>query len=473
MPTLEFRMPCITRYAVLAALSLSLLGQSACQSPRKWTAKGDEMAAAGLYEEASLQYMRALRAKPTLIEARTGLKRSGQQHLDALLLKFDRLHRERQLTDAVFAFVKAERFYRDLEALRVDLDFPARYRADYESDKATYLEGAYNQAARLMDQGQFTEAQAVLADMKRVDPNYRDAAQMERVARVIPVYEDGMAMFDRQRFRAAHQRFKDAEAILPGYRNLDSMMIVCENRLMMKLAILPFDGSTGFAFMLTPHTFLRSALTMERNRFIQLVDEVAINNALQQQANLLFGGNKVILETARSLGANTVIGGKVLELQIIPPDLRSEIRRGWEGYTVEVVNPTNQQKQTETRYKKVEYTEWTGRSVIRMKVQCQMVNASNEEVYFSDIFQVETGDELRYVTYDGDKSRLYAGVWADRNRVDPSDKVFTERQERRDMERLLNGRREFAPVSGMMGELQTAMSLRLRDAVLFAEKNRP
>ncbi|MFN4765233.1 MAG: hypothetical protein ACK5IE_02100, partial [Bacteroidota bacterium] len=111
--------------------------------------------------------------------------------------------------------------------------------------------------------------------------------------------------------------------------------------------------------------------------------------------------------------------------------------------------------------------------VIRMKVQCQMVNASNEEVYFSDIFQVETGDELRYVTYDGDKSRLYAGVWADRNRVDPSDKVFTERQERRDMERLLNGRREFAPVSGMMGELQTAMSLRLRDAVLFAEKNRP
>jgi len=37
----------------------------------------------------------------------------------------------------------------------------------------------------------------------------------------------------------------------------------------------------------------------------------------------------------------------------------------------------------------------------------------------------------------------------------------------------LNGRREFAPVSGMMGELQTAMSVRLRDAVLFAEKNRP
>jgi tetratricopeptide (TPR) repeat protein len=464
-----------TRQRITLALSCLILltGVWGCNSPRKWTSKGDELAAAGLYEEASLQYMRALRAKPTLIEARTGLKRSGQQHLDAMLLKFDRLHRERQLNDAVFAFVKADRFYRELEALRVDLDFPGRYRADYEADKAAYLEGAYNQAARLMDQGQFTEAQAILADMKRVDPNYKDAAQMERIARVIPIYEDGIAMYDRQRFRAAHQRFKDAEAVLPGFRNLDSMMIACEQQLMMKIAILPFDGSTGFAFMLTPHTFLRSALTMERNRFIQLVDEIAINNALQQQANLLYGGNKVILEVARSLGANTVVGGKVLELQVIPPDLRSEVRRGWEGYTVEVVNPTNQQKQTETRYKKVEYTEWTGRSVIRMKVQCQMVNAANEQVYFSDVFQVETGDEVRYVNYDGDKSRLYAGVWADRNRVDPSDKVFTERQERRDMERLLNGRREFAPVSGMMGELQTAMSLRLRDAVLFAEKNRP
>jgi hypothetical protein len=251
------------------------------------------------------------------------------------------------------------------------------------------------------------------------------------------------------------------------------MMVACENLLTMKVAILPFDGSTGFAYMLTPHTFLRSAVTQERNRFIQLVDEIAVTNALQQQSNLLYGGNKVILEIAKSLGANTVLGGKVLELQVIPPDLRSETKRGWESYTVEVVNPTNQQKTTETRYKKVMYTEWNGRSTVRMKVQCQMVNALNEQVYFSDVFQVENGDELRYVDYQGDKSRLFAGVWSDQNRDDPSDKVFTERQPRKDMERLLNGRREFAPVSGMMGDLQTAMSLRLRDAVLFAEKNRP
>ncbi|MFM7912854.1 MAG: hypothetical protein ACKO9W_11790, partial [Bacteroidota bacterium] len=229
---------------------------------------------------------------------------AGQKHLDALLVKFDRLHGERQHYDAVFAFVKAEPFYRQVEMLRVDLDFPARYRADYVSDKAIYLEEAYNKAARLMDQGQFTEAQAVLSDMKRVDPNYKDAAQMERVARVIPIYEDGMAMFDRQRYRAAHQRFKDAEAVLPGFRNLDSMMVACENLLILKVAILPFDGSSGFAFMRNPHTFLRSSLTMERNRFLQLVDENAIANALQQQSNLLYGGNKVILEIARSLGAN-------------------------------------------------------------------------------------------------------------------------------------------------------------------------
>ena len=472
MRCLIFLFPSFRQGLSLAAMLL-LLTLGACNSPKKLTGRGDELAIAGMYEEASMQYMRALRSKPTYVDARVGLQRAGQKHLDALLVKFDRLHGERQHYDAVFAFVKAETFYRQVEMLRVDLDFPARYRADYESDKAIYLEEAYNKAARLMDQGQFTEAQAVLSDMKRVDPNYKDAAQMERVARVIPIYEDGMAMFDRQRYRAAHQRFKDAEAVLPGFRNLDSMMVACENLLTLKVAILPFDGSSGFAFMLNPHTFLRSSLTMERNRFLQLVDENAIANALQQQSNLLYGGNKVILEIARSLGANTVIGGKVLELQVVPPELRSEIKRGWEAYTVEVTNPTTQQKTTETRYKKVEYSEWSGRSLVRMKVQCQMVNALNEQVYFSDIFQVETGDEVRYVMYDGDKSRLYAGVWADRNRDDATDKVFKERDQRRDMERLLNGRRDFAPVSGMMGELQTAMSLRLRDAVLFAERNRP
>jgi len=460
----------------LQAFAIALIGcaaLTACNSPKKLTARGDELALAGMHEEAAMQYMRALRSKPTYVDARVGLQKAGQKHLDALVGKFEVLHRERQTYDAVFAFVRAETFYRQVVAMRVELEFPARVRADYEADKATYLEEAYQKAARLMNQNQFQEAQTVLAEMKRVDPNYKDAAQMERVARVIPVYEDGIAMFDRQRYRAAFQRFKDAEAILPGYRNLDSMMVACENLLTMKVAILPFDGSTGFAYMLTPHTFLRSAVTQERNRFIQLVDEIAVTNALQQQSNLLYGGNKVILEIAKSLGANTVLGGKVLELQVIPPDLRSETKRGWESYTVEVVNPTNQQKTTETRYKKVMYTEWNGRSTVRMKVQCQMVNALNEQVYFSDVFQVENGDELRYVDYQGDKSRLFAGVWSDQNRDDPSDKVFTERQQRKDMERLLNGRREFAPVSGMMGDLQAAMSLRLRDAVLFAEKNRP
>jgi tetratricopeptide (TPR) repeat protein len=472
MKNLQFLVQRLRR-GLTVLVALVLIHQSACNFPRKLTGRGDELAIAGMYEEASNQYIKALRAKPTYVDARVGLQRAGQKHLDALLVKFDRLHGERQHYDAVFAFLKAETFFRQVEMMRVDLEFPARFRTDYESDKSVYLEDTYKKAARLMDQGQFTEAQAVLADMKRVDPNFKDAAQMERVARVVPLYEDGMAMFVREHYRAAHQRFKDAEAVLPGFRNLDSMMVACEGLLTMKVAILPFDGSSGFAFMLNPHTFLRSSLTMERNRFLRLVDENAIANALQQQNNLLFGGNKVILEIARSLGANTVIGGKVLELQVVPPELRSEIKRGWEAYTVEVTNPANQQKTTETRYRKVEYSEWSGRSLVRMKVQCQMVNALNEQVYFSDVFQVETGDELRYVMYDGDKARLYAGVWADRNRDDVADKVFRDRDQRREMERLLNGRREFAPVSGMMGELQTAMSLRLRDAVLFAERNRP
>lgn len=246
-----------SRWALIIVSALFMIHLSACNSPKKLTGRGDELAIAGMYEEACIQYMRALRSKPTYVDARVGLQRAGQKHLDALLVKFDRLHGERQHYDAVFVFVKAETFYRQVDMLRVDLDFPARYRADYESDKSIYLEDAYKKAARLMDQGQFTEAQAVLADMKRVDPNYKDAAQMERVARVIPIYEDGMTMFDRQRYRAAHQRFKDAEAVLPGFRNLDSMMVACEGLLTMKVAILPFDGSSGFAFMLNPHVFLR------------------------------------------------------------------------------------------------------------------------------------------------------------------------------------------------------------------------
>jgi hypothetical protein len=114
----------------LQAFAIALIGcaaLTACNSPKKLTARGDELALAGMYEEAAMQYMRALRSKPTYVDARVGLQKAGQKHLDALVGKFEVLHRERQTYDAVFAFVRAETFYRQVVAMGWNWNFRQGY----------------------------------------------------------------------------------------------------------------------------------------------------------------------------------------------------------------------------------------------------------------------------------------------------------------------------------------------------------
>ena len=125
---------------LLLLLATALL---ACSPSRSFTKQGKKLATAGLHDEASLAFMQALGHYRANIDARVGLRLSGQQALNTYLDRFFRAHGQQQYKESVYAYRKADQFYVSVTALNIDLEFPPYYKQNYEEDLAIYLEGMY------------------------------------------------------------------------------------------------------------------------------------------------------------------------------------------------------------------------------------------------------------------------------------------------------------------------------------------
>ena len=77
-----------TLYFKLILCSLLILTLVSCDTPKSLTKKGDKFAEKNLYQDASIQYMKALDKKGDFITAKEGLRSSGQKQVNAYLDDF-------------------------------------------------------------------------------------------------------------------------------------------------------------------------------------------------------------------------------------------------------------------------------------------------------------------------------------------------------------------------------------------------
>ena len=75
-------------YFKLILNSLLILVLVSCDTPKSLTKKGDKFAENNLYQDASVQYMKALDKKNDFISAKEGLRSSGQKQVNAYLDDF-------------------------------------------------------------------------------------------------------------------------------------------------------------------------------------------------------------------------------------------------------------------------------------------------------------------------------------------------------------------------------------------------
>jgi hypothetical protein len=127
---------------ILFILMMTLLLAGGCASKRL-AKKGVEHEQAGFYREAASYYYEALLKNDDNLDAKIGLKRTGQQVLDDKLASFMKLYEESDTESAVYAYRDAVNYFEQVKSTGVHLIFPENYHSYYQEVKRDHLAGSY------------------------------------------------------------------------------------------------------------------------------------------------------------------------------------------------------------------------------------------------------------------------------------------------------------------------------------------
>ncbi len=455
-PSLQFPHPIRKSFRIFRSIwAAGLLLLISCSASHTFTKKGDKLATAGMHEEAVQQYFLALGRDRTYIKARVGLQQSGQQTMQLSTDRFYRQHQDGNFRESIRTYRSMETLASDASALGIRLEVPGMLRVDYEQDLDRYLAQQYKEASRLNENRQFREAEQIFAEIKSWKADYRDVAELSRLARIIPEYQDGRTAFDAGHYRKAFGHFEKVKALDPSYKETAELSRVARARAQVRITLMPFENAMAFSIPMEIPRYTQAALAVLGNEFIDWTEPANSN-----PSDTAFVGTRLQLK------------GRIDELVYVTPQMQSQERRGYESYVVKEFNKERNRMENVTRYRKVVYTEIQGKSEVRVRVSYQLIAQVNGMVVFADVAEETAEDEVRYVTYGGNRQNLFAGTWRSLNEVHPGDRVLDAPFQKRDIDRLLNAPRQFRPSGELAQEVQDAVAAQISTRIAAYEQAR-
>lgn len=437
---------------ILITLGIAaLLG--ACSGSKSFSKKGDKLDAAGMYAEAADMYLQAAQRNTKNVEAKIGLKKTGQMLLnDKLSTFFKQVATGGARGEAVAAYLDAKAYVDRVAYTGVVLEIPDHYKADFEKVKAEHLVDLYNEGQAHFEKEEFAAAEKVFARIAKLEPNYKDASSLQSVAYLEPLYRTGKSELESGNYRKAHAAFTKVMDKNSAYKDTNTLRQECLTKGQFTVAVLPFTSSdkySGLATKVQAHAM--TALIDVKDPFLKVVDRENMDRILEEQRLGLSGvvDEQTAVRVGNLIGAQAVLMGNVVSYQEIPGQVRKSTKDGYESYRVQQVNKETNEKYFITKYKPVRYTEFYQENKVILSFNYRLVSLETGEVLVSKVVERQAEDHAYYAAYDGNKDALLPML---NGNVDLRDNA------RREIKSLLNASREVKPVTTLMSEVLQATS---------------
>lgn len=431
----------------LACAALLLVG---CSGSKSYAKKGAKLDAAGMYAEAADMYLQSAQRNPKNVDAKIGLKKTGQQVLnDKMSAFFKAFSMGGAKQDAVEAYLEAKAYHDLVERQGVTLEIADHYKQDFEQVKGEYLVELYNKGQDLLSKQDYKGAEATFAQIAKLEPNYKDASSLQNIAYLEPLYRSGKDALDGKRYRKAYDDLGKVVAKDAGYKDAGALRQQALTLGQYTIAVLPFTSSVKSRTDLAPkvQAYATTALTDASDPFLKVVDRENIDRILEEQRLGLSGvvDEQTAVRVGNLMGAQAVLMGNVIDYQETPGTLRRSTKDGFESYRVKQPDPNNPgQVMIVTQYRPVKYTEYYQENKVSVSVSYKLVSLETGEVLVSKVVDRESADHAYYASYDGAKDNLLPNQ---SGKVDLSDRG------RRDLNGLLNAPREVKPMASLSGEV--------------------
>lgn len=442
---------------IVLLLSVILL-IAGCASKR-YTKKAAKFEEAGLYEDAAEYYYQAVKKKDSNVDAKLGLKKTGQMTLDKKLSDFTASYKQSDYKKAVYNYLEAEKYYNKVKAVKVELDFPEYHKEYYEEAKGDYLNKKYADGVDKLNREDFSAALTVFQEIKGIDSDYKDVNELYITAKYEPMYRDANQYLENGLYRTAYYTF---ETIIQGAGNY-KQCVALKDEAQEKgtITILVTDLSyQSYRYSETARDLtsdLKGMLSNLSNPFIRIIDPASLNVDIYQNGQMN-------MQAANLAGIKAVLDGKVTGIRAVNGRLDKDEKPAYlkhvyktkdkEGNVIEKV-----------KYDKTTYLEYKKTNRANLELTFKLVSTNDNAVMVSDMINLNNSDRIHYAVYGGEKDKLIPGYWKYKNRDSKEDVKHDNKSDIRQLHNLLNADKNIKSAETLLGELKVEALIQITQKV--------
>ena len=408
--------------------SVLILG-SGCSGSKRYSNKAKKLQEAGLNDEAAQFYFHALQRNYKNIDAKIGLKVTGQKQIESTLIQFYKSYSVGNHKEAVYKYQEALSYQKRYGHF-VTMEVPPYYVDYYNEMLEVYLAKRYQEGEDLHYEERFKEANLVFTEIVVLSPDYKDAKELSLITTIEPMYRSGVSAFDNKKYRKCYDVMSSVLLKKHMYKDAIDYKERALEAGRITIAILEFGSNIRNKEVLANgiQSAVVSGLAQVNDPFIQVLDRSNTNDLIKEQKisvqNTTSGTSAI--QTGELLGANMLVKGNILSYSVSGGTIKKTPKQGYESYKVKLINQETKKAYYETRYKRVTYYEYEGAASVYMEVQYQMISAETGQVVRSRILKENNTDQVNFVTYSGNYKKLYAGKYVGKGLgFETGDKIYS------------------------------------------------
>ena len=432
----------MTRFLLIISILLIAAG---CASKRnvKKAAKFEE---AGLYQDAAEYYYTAVKKKASNVDAKLGLRKTGQQTLDKKLSDFNIAYKQADYQKSVYNYLDAENYYNKIKGVGVELSFPEYYKEYYEEAKGDYLNKKYIDGLDKLNRDEFSAALTVFEEIRTIDANYKDIKDQIIIARYEPIYRDANQYLNNKLYRKAYYAFDNIIKGAGTYKQSVTLKEDALNKGTITVLVTDFNFSTFInkSASLAVTSRLKSQLGKSDNPFLKIIDQSAVNRDIYENG-------KMNLKAANLAGIKSVLVGEIIKASESKGKPKRTEKRGYIKEIKKVKNEKGEEIE-KPEYHKTTYYEIEGENRATLELTFKLISTENNEILISDNINITRTDDLHYATFSGEKNKLIPGYWKSLDRKSPEDVIKDNSRDVGNLRDLLNNKQEMKSTSELLNE---------------------
>lgn len=442
---------------ILLFLSVILL-IAGCASKR-YTKKAAKFEEAGLYEDAAAYYYEAVRKKDSNVDAKLGLRKTGQQTLDKKLSEFNIAYKQADYKKAVYNYIDAENYFNKIKAVNVELNFPEYYKEYYEESKNDYLNKKYTDGVDKLNRDDFAAALLVFEEIKKIDGTYKDVKDLYITAKYEPFYREANTNLDNGLYRKAYYTFDNILKGTGGYKQANTLKEEALQKGTITILVTDFQYSNTYTRNASQAVTskVRSQLSTSENPFIKIIDVSAINANIYQDGRLN-------MQAANLSGIKAILTGNVSRVVENTGKLNKTEKRGYIKEVRKVKNDKGEDVD-KVEYFKTTYYEYEAENYASVELNFKLISTENNEILVSDLVSLTNNDKMHYASFSGEKKTLVPGYWKYKDRKSPEDNVKDNQSDINRLKNLLNASKEIKSTTELLDEVIKQSVQRISDKV--------